>query len=185
MTRRVLVLFPDEWDRAAARDPRFRGRFEFLFEGFDLFSFPDNARLFTFDALAFVDKLARRYAGRGIDAVVTSDEQFGPFLAALVAERLGHERRQERPELLVGGHDRIDTGAGVAPRHLLDEAERVEGEEARVVGEAEEVEALVDELVAAAITRIARGRAIPFVGEEHQNAPGHRLNPTETGGTRM
>ena len=89
MTRRILVLFPDEWDRAAARDPRYRGEVEFLHEGFDLFSFPDNARLFTFDALRFVEKLARKYASRGIDAVVTSDEQFGPFLASMVAERLG------------------------------------------------------------------------------------------------
>jgi hypothetical protein len=71
MARRILVLFPDEWDRVAARSPRYRGELEFVHEGFDLFSFPDNARLFTFDALAFVDKLARRYAGRGIDAVVT------------------------------------------------------------------------------------------------------------------
>ena len=86
MTRRILVLFPDEWDRAAARDPRHRGRFEFLFEGFDLFSFPDNARLFTFDPLRFVERMARRH--RGVDAVVTSDEQFGPFLASLIADRL-------------------------------------------------------------------------------------------------
>ena len=49
--KRILVLFPDEWDRAAALDYRYRGRYEFLYEGFDLFSFPDNARLFTFDAL--------------------------------------------------------------------------------------------------------------------------------------
>jgi hypothetical protein len=89
MTRRILVLFPDEWDRAAARDPRYRDHYEFFHEGFDLFSFPDNARLFTFDALAFVEKIARRYRGRDIEAVVTSDEQFGPYLAALVAERLG------------------------------------------------------------------------------------------------
>jgi hypothetical protein len=89
MSRRILMLFPDEWDRAAAHDPRYRGRYEFLFEGFDLFSFPDNARLFTFDALRFVERLARKYSGRGIDAVVTSDEQFGPFLASLVAGRLG------------------------------------------------------------------------------------------------
>ena len=88
MTRRILVLFPDEWDRAAVRDPRYRGRFEFHFEGFDLFRFPDNARLFTFDARSFVDKVVRRYRGR-VDAVVTTDEQFGPFLASLVAERLG------------------------------------------------------------------------------------------------
>jgi hypothetical protein len=89
MARRILILFPDEWDRAAARDPRYAGRYEFLFEGFDLFSFPDNVRLFTFDALAFVEKLVRRYRAARLDAVITSDEQFGPFIASLVAARLG------------------------------------------------------------------------------------------------
>jgi hypothetical protein len=89
MSRRILVLFPDEWDRVAAADPRYRGRFEFVFEGFDLFRFPENARLFTFDALRFVDAVCRRHARSRIDGVVTSDEQFGPFIAALVCERLG------------------------------------------------------------------------------------------------
>ena len=89
MTRSILVLFPDEWDRAAADDPAYRGRFDFRFEGFDLFSFPDNARLFTFDALRFVDRIVRKYRDARLDAVVTSDEQFGPFLASLVASRLG------------------------------------------------------------------------------------------------
>ncbi|MGE5616118.1 MAG: ATP-grasp domain-containing protein, partial [Bacillota bacterium] len=88
-TRRILVLFPDEWDRAAVRDPGIAGRFEFAFEGFDLFRFPDNARLFTFDALRFVDRVVRKYANAALDAVVTSDEQFGTFLASLVARRLG------------------------------------------------------------------------------------------------
>ena len=89
MTRRVLILFPDEWDRAAAADPRFRARYEFLFEGFDLFSFPDNLKLFTFDACAFAAKLVRKYRDAHLDAVVTSDEQFGPFVASIVAEGLG------------------------------------------------------------------------------------------------
>jgi len=89
MKRRILVLFPDEWDLLAARDPRWCERYEFHFEGFDLFSFPDNARLFTFDALRFVEKTVARYRRSGLDAVVTSDEQFGPFLASLVAQRLG------------------------------------------------------------------------------------------------
>ena len=71
--RRILVLFPDEWDRAAAEDPRLAGRYEFHFAGFDLFRFPENARLFTFDALAFVDRVARRCARLGIEAVATSD----------------------------------------------------------------------------------------------------------------
>jgi len=87
--RRVLVLFPDEWDHLAARDPRYAERYELHFEGFDLFSFPDNVRLFTFDALAFVEKVVTRYRDRGLSAVVTSDEQFGPFLASLIAARLG------------------------------------------------------------------------------------------------
>src|SRR5688572_22976929 len=89
MTQRILVLFPDEWDRVAARAPALRNRYEFLFEGFDLFSFPDNTRLFGFDALKFVERIVRKYTRAPVDAVVTSDEQFGPFLAALVAERLG------------------------------------------------------------------------------------------------
>jgi hypothetical protein len=38
--RRIVVLFPDEWDRAAAADPRIAARFEFACEGFDLFRFP-------------------------------------------------------------------------------------------------------------------------------------------------
>jgi len=88
MTRRILFLFPDEWDRAGARRARHDGRNEFLFEGFDLFRFPENARLFWFDALAFVERIVRRHRSRRIDAVVTSDEQFGPFLASLIAARL-------------------------------------------------------------------------------------------------
>src|ERR1700741_1803645 len=89
MTRRVLILFPDEWDRAAAADPRFRAGHEFLFEGFDLFSFPETMRLFTFDARAFAARLVRKYRAARLDAVATSDEQFGPFVASLVAQGLG------------------------------------------------------------------------------------------------
>ena len=71
MTRKVLVLFPDEWDRAAVRDPALAARHAFEFEGFDLFRFPENARLFCFDPLAFAERVARRHAGTGIEAVVT------------------------------------------------------------------------------------------------------------------
>src|SRR5262249_37620618 len=90
MKPRVLVLFPDEWDRAAACAPRGAQRYDVRYEGFDLFRFPENARLFTFDALAFVERVVRKYSALGgVHAVVTSDEQFGPFVAALVAQRLG------------------------------------------------------------------------------------------------
>jgi len=88
MTRkRLLVLFPDEWDRSMAA--RRRQDHEFLFEGFDLFRFPENARLFTFDVIRFVERLARRYANAGLDGILTSDEQFGPVAASLLGRRLG------------------------------------------------------------------------------------------------
>jgi hypothetical protein len=57
-------------------------------EGFDLFRFPENARLLNFDAWAFIERICRRYRGR-IDAVVSNNEQFGALLAAVVAQRLG------------------------------------------------------------------------------------------------
>jgi len=85
--RRVLVLFADEWDRAAIARRKDRARYHF--EGFDLFRFPENARLFTFDALAFAKRLAKKYRRIGIDAVVTSEEQFGPIVASLLARELG------------------------------------------------------------------------------------------------
>jgi hypothetical protein len=84
--RRILVLFADEWDRSMAAR---HGAADFAFEGFDLFRFPGNARLFTFDIFRFVDRLARRYARAGLDGIVTSDEQFGPVAASLLGERLG------------------------------------------------------------------------------------------------
>ncbi len=88
MTRRkLLVLFPDEWDRSVAT--REDGANDYHFEGFDLFQFPGNARLFTFDVARFVDRLARKYAKIGLDGILTSDEQFGPVVASLLGERLG------------------------------------------------------------------------------------------------
>ena len=87
--RHVLILFPDEWDLLAALHPRNAGRYRFSFAGFDLFRFPENLRLFTFDALRFIEDTVRRHRGRGVDAVVTSDEQFGPYLAAPIAAVLG------------------------------------------------------------------------------------------------
>ena len=87
--RRILVLFPDEWDLAAAQEARFRDRYEFRYEGFDLFRFPDNARLFTFNALSFAERIAAKYRDAGLSAVTTADEQFGPVTAALVSSALG------------------------------------------------------------------------------------------------
>jgi hypothetical protein len=85
---RVLVLFGADWDGRLL--PRYSrgGRYHFHEHGFDLFSFPSNARLMWFDLWRFVDRMVERYRGR-IDAVFSSNEQFGALAAALVAQRLG------------------------------------------------------------------------------------------------
>lgn len=85
---RLLLLFEKEWD-AGGFGPLLRGgEIEVVAEGFDLFRFPGNARVLSFDAWAFVDRICRKYRGR-IDAVASNNEQFGALLAAVVAERLG------------------------------------------------------------------------------------------------
>lgn len=88
--REILVLFGEgrDWDEHEYADSRHAGRFRFHHEGFDLFSFPSNARLMWFDMLRFVDRMVDRYGGR-IDAVVSNNEQFGALAAALIAEKLG------------------------------------------------------------------------------------------------
>jgi len=85
--KRVLVVFAKEWDRQEFARGDYSD-YEFVYEGFDLFSFPSNARLFAFNAVRFVDALAERWAGR-IDGVFSNNEYFGALIAAALAERLG------------------------------------------------------------------------------------------------
>lgn len=85
----ILVLFRNEWDTAELASPRFAGRYRFIFEGFDLFKFPENARLLMFNARRFIERIVERYRGAGIDGVVSTDEHFGAMIAAIVARRLG------------------------------------------------------------------------------------------------
>lgn len=87
-SRRILMLFPKDWDRVELDHPRYRAGYRFYYEGFDLFRFPDNARLLTFDARRYVDRLARKYRGR-IDGVISNNEHFGTLIAAALAQRLG------------------------------------------------------------------------------------------------
>jgi len=85
---RILLLFEKEWDAGGFGPMREAGEIEVFAEGFDLFRFPGNARVLSFDAWAFVARICRQYRGR-VDAVVSNNEQFGTLLAAVVAERLG------------------------------------------------------------------------------------------------
>ena len=84
---RTLVLFNYDWDRigfaSCAHD------YPCAADGFDLFSFPSNARLAFFDQDRYIDRLAKRAQRAGWTAVVSNHEQFGALAAALLAERMG------------------------------------------------------------------------------------------------
>lgn len=87
--KRILVLFPKDWDRLELDAPHYRERYRFYFEGFDLFRFPANARLLTFNAFRFIDRLVDKYRRIGIDGVISNNEYFGALMAAVIARRLG------------------------------------------------------------------------------------------------
>jgi len=86
----ILVLFAQEYDELglgpliAAHDD-----YEFVREGFDFFTFPQNARILWFDVERFVDDLAAKYRHREIAAVVSTHEQFGALAASLLTAKLG------------------------------------------------------------------------------------------------
>ncbi len=85
----VLVLFAQEYDDLALGPLEAQHHeYEFVREGFDLFTFPENARLLWFDVERFVTRLARKYRNRRIAAVTSTQEQFGALTASLLTERL-------------------------------------------------------------------------------------------------
>lgn len=86
--KRILVLFPKEWDRPELERSGC-GDYELVYAGFDLFRFPGNVQLFTFDVERFIDRLARRFRRESIDGVFSNNEYFGALTAAVLAERLG------------------------------------------------------------------------------------------------
>src|SRR6187200_2560368 len=87
MRRKILFLFPQEWDYTGI--DALGDEFEYIFEGFDIFRFPENAKLLWFDAVAYVDKLARKYRATNLAGVMSTNEQYGALIAAALAQRLG------------------------------------------------------------------------------------------------
>jgi len=84
-----LILFNHDWDAIGHEAAARAMGLQLDSAGFDLFSFPSNARLAWFDMARYVDSLARRARDRGWQAVVSHHEQFGALAAALLAERMG------------------------------------------------------------------------------------------------
>lgn len=84
---KTLVLFSYDWDRIEFR--KLSRQWRQLHAGFDLFSFPSNARLAWFDMDRFSGLAALRGRLQGARSVVSNHEQFGSLCAALVAEKTG------------------------------------------------------------------------------------------------
>ncbi len=84
---KTLLLFNYDWDAQGA--DRLRAQWPSVVSGFDLFTFPSNARLAWFDTERFVAKAAVLAKLHGAKAVASSHEQFGALCAALLAEKMG------------------------------------------------------------------------------------------------
>ena len=87
--KKILVLFPKEWDRLEFERPEYRERYEFVYAGFDLFRFPQNLQLAGFDVFRFVNRLLERFRHERLDGVFSNNEYFGALTAAVLAEKLG------------------------------------------------------------------------------------------------
>lgn len=87
--KKILILFAKDWDLIALQAQQYNHQYQFFFEGFDLFRFPENARLLGFNALRYIARLERKYRAVGLDGVVSNHEQFGALIAAVLAKRLG------------------------------------------------------------------------------------------------
>ncbi|CAM3798848.1 ATP-grasp domain-containing protein [Polynucleobacter brandtiae] len=87
--KKILILFAKDWDHIAVQAQKDSNRYQFYFEGFDLFQFPDNIRLLSFDVVQYIKKLGRKYRQIGLDGIISNHEQFGTLIAALLAQRLG------------------------------------------------------------------------------------------------
>jgi biotin carboxylase len=85
----ILVLFPNAWDLGELSRDRHRDRYDFVFEGSELFKLPGVMRLLRFDPVAMVERLAREHRGARLDGVMSSDEYAGAAMAAALARSLG------------------------------------------------------------------------------------------------
>ena len=100
---RIALLFNYDWDALGYARQAANWRFDQA--GFDLFSFPSNARLVGFDLRRFAAAQAQRGRRRGWVGVTSQHEQFGALAAALTAEALGLPGT--RPEAVLAAQHKL------------------------------------------------------------------------------
>jgi hypothetical protein len=84
---KTLVLFSYDWDQTEFA--RLQAQWPHTHSGFDLFTFPSNARLAWYDMEKFANASIIKAKILGAKAVVSNHEQFGALNAALIAEKMG------------------------------------------------------------------------------------------------
>src|SRR5262249_9568329 len=87
--KKILVLFANDWDRGELSRDKYRGDYEIIYEGGELFKLPGALRLFSFDPVRMVERLASKYAEAGLAGVLSTDEYVGAGMAAALARELG------------------------------------------------------------------------------------------------
>jgi ATP-grasp domain len=80
------ALFSYDWDAYGLA--RLQDQFDIQTAGFDLFSFPSNANLITFNFERFTRKMVKLAKAQSWQGVVSHHEQFGALAAALIAQEL-------------------------------------------------------------------------------------------------
>ncbi|MFY0598157.1 MAG: ATP-grasp domain-containing protein [Cyclobacteriaceae bacterium] len=85
--KKVLVLFPNDWDKAEFSKEKYETNYTFIYEGFDMFKLPYAIKLPFFNVDKFIKRIVRKVQKEKIDAVLSSDEYIGAIIAAVVAEK--------------------------------------------------------------------------------------------------
>jgi hypothetical protein len=111
MKPRILILFDYDWDAQGLG--ALKDQYEFFHDGFDLFSFPDNAKLVRFRIENMVKRLLKEHQRRPFQAVLSNHEQFGALAAALFAQEAGLQGPS--PKAIIACQHKLWM------RHLLDQ----------------------------------------------------------------
>lgn len=89
LTKRLLVLFPNAWDRVQLGHEKYRGTYDFEYHGSDLFHFPESLKLVSFSSLGFLDDVVGKMLRGHHAGVMSTDEYLGAIIAAAAAGRTG------------------------------------------------------------------------------------------------
>lgn len=87
--KKILVLFPNDWDKVEFASERYQGKVSFDYLGDDLFKFPGLLKLANFNVSRFIDRVTRKIKSEGFDAVLSTDEYIGAIIAAVCARNCG------------------------------------------------------------------------------------------------